>query len=140
MQDLCSEGTQVIDDLGGVTSQVARLALDALSLRHEVIAHNIANARTPGFTPNRLEFGAQLKALVDQIDAGAGTADLHQEIDRLREELRAGTYIESHADQLVEIDMEMVDLTANVLQYRAIIEAQNKRADILRTAIRERSF
>lgn len=130
----------MIDDLGGVTSQVSRLALDALSLRHEVISHNIANAKTPGYVPKRLEFGAQLQMLLDQIDNGAGATDLASDISRLREELRSGGYVEAHTDQVVEVDMEMVDLTANVLQYRAIIEAGSKRSDILRLAIRERSI
>ena len=50
----------MIENLGGVTSEVAWLALDALSLRHQVISHNIANAETPGFVPKRLEFSEHL--------------------------------------------------------------------------------
>ena len=60
----------MIENLGGVTSDVARLALDALSLRHELISHNIANARTPGYVPKRLEFSARLHALVDSLQHG----------------------------------------------------------------------
>lgn len=134
----------MIENLGGVTSEVAWLALDALSLRHQVISHNIANAETPGFVPKRLEFSEHLHMLVNSLGNGAaslaGTPGFSHEIDRMREELRAGAYTNSHTDQEVEIDMEMVDLTANVLQYRSIIEAQTKRGEILRMAIRERSM
>ena len=129
----------MIENLGGVTSQVAWLALDALSLRHELISHNIANAETPGFVPKRLEFAARLQALVAQLDGATAPPGFGLEIDRLRDDLRAGVLTHAPTDQIVEVDMEMVDLTANVLQYRAIIEAQAKRGELLRLAIRERS-
>jgi flagellar basal-body rod protein FlgB len=129
----------MIDNLGGVTSQVAWLALDALALRHELTAHNIANAETPGFVPKRLEFAARLRGVVEMLQGGAGSPGFDQALEQLRADLRAGELTNAPTDQLVEVDMEMVDLTANVLQYRAIIEAQAKRGELLRLAIRERS-
>ena len=129
----------MIENLGGVTSDVARLALDALSLRHELISHNIANARTPGYVPKRLEFSARLQALVDSLQHGIDPGMFSQEVDRLRADIKSGTLTNAPTDQTVEVDMEMVDLTANVLQYRGLLDAQSKRGDILRAAIRERS-
>lgn len=129
----------MIENLGGPTSDVARLALDALSLRHELISHNIANARTPGYVPKRLEFAARLQALVDSLQQGVDPGMFSQEVDLLRADIKSGTLTNAPTDQTVEVDMEMVDLTANVLQYRGILDAQSKRGDILRAAIRERS-
>ena len=77
--------------------------------------------------------------LVDSLDHGIDPGMFSQEVDRLRADIESGTLTNAPTDQTLEVDMEMIDLTANVLQYRAVLDAQSKRGDILRAAIRERS-
>lgn len=129
----------MLENLGGVTSQVARLALDAASLRHEITAHNIANAETPGFVPKRVEFAEHLRSLLDAALSGADGRDIATRYSTFKSQIRNGSFVASKTDQLVEVDVEMVNLTENVLYYRAILESLSKRSDVLRMAIRERS-
>ena len=60
-----------------ITVEMAKLALDAASLRHQAIAHNIANANSPGFAPVRVSFedqlGAVRAALRDPFTAGSSS-------------------------------------------------------------------
>ena len=128
-----------MENLGGITSQIAWLALDAAALRHDITAHNIANSETPGFVPKRVEFAEQLRALVQDAIAGADPQDLGSRFAELKSKMQNGSFVTAKTDQLVEVDMEMINLTENVLHYRAILEGLSKRSDVLRMAIRERS-
>lgn len=129
----------MLENLGGVTSQIAGIALDAAVLRQQVIAHNIANARTEGFVPKRVEFAEQLNGLVEQLRAGAAPTQIDAGIKALQEQVDDGSLVKTEPTQVVQLDEEMVNLTETVLYYRALLEAQSKRGDILRMAIRERS-
>ena len=130
----------MLENLGGVTSQVARLALDAASQRQEITAHNIANATTPGFVPKRVEFAEQLRAFANEMLATSDSQTIDARDVTFKSQIRDGAFVNAKTDQLVEIDMEMVNLAENVLYYRAILEGLSKRGDILRMAIRERSI
>ena len=130
----------MLENLGGVTSQIARLALDAASQRQEITAHNIANATTPGFVPKRVEFAEQLRAVATEMLAASDARTNEARYASFKSQIRDGAFINAKTDQLVEIDMEMVNLTENVLYYRAILEGLSKRGDVLRMAIRERSI
>ncbi len=44
-------------------------AMDAYSLRHRVMADNIANANTPGFKRSYVPFESELRELVEEGDA-----------------------------------------------------------------------
>jgi len=130
----------MLENLGGVTSQIAWLALDAASQRHEITAHNIANATTPGFVPKRVEFAEQLRAFASEALASSDLRNVDERYSGFKSQIHEGSFVSAKSDQLVEVDMEMVNLTENVLYYRAILEGLSKRGDVLRMAIRERSI
>ena len=129
----------MLESLGGVTSDIVRLGLDMALLRHEVTAHNIANASTPGYVPKRVQFATELREMLAAVRSGADEVDLNSRVRELRDRLTDRSVIHGRPEQSVEVDMEMIELTENVLYYRALLEAQAKRGDILRSAIRERS-
>jgi flagellar basal-body rod protein FlgB len=130
----------MLDNLGGVTFQIALLGLDAAAQRQEITAHNIANASTPGFVPKRVEFAEQLRTLANEMLAGGDAQDIDSLYSTFKSKIQDGSFVNAKADQLVEVDMEMVNLTENVLYYRAILEGLSKRGDVLRMAINERSI
>ena len=85
--------------------------LDVASLRHRVVAHNIANVNTPGYHELDVSFENAFARAVDrgnldkalQVRAGVGTADGGPE----------------RADgNNVDIDFEMARLNKNTLLYR----------------------
>ena len=124
----------MIDYLGGATSELVKLALDAALQKHNVIANNIANVNTPGFTPYDLQFETALARLNQKSDL-LSDAGMKQQADFMREEIQRGEYVESRGSEKVELDVEMADMAENVLKYRAMLEGLSKRGSIIRMAI-----
>jgi len=124
----------VIDDIGGVTSQLVKVALNASLLRHEVIANNIANANTPGFQPQRVDFENLLVNIEHERDAMSDEV-LKAQLDELDQLVKDGSVVEQSAESRVELDVQMVELTENVIRYRALLEGLSKRGDLISMAI-----
>lgn len=124
----------MIDEIGGPTAQLVTLALDAAVLRHKVIANNIANANTPGFEPQRLEF-EQLLLEVETQRTPQSKAMLTEHVERLKPLINSGETIVETADAKVELDTEMKNLAENTLYYQALLEGLSKRSSIIKMAI-----
>jgi flagellar basal-body rod protein FlgB len=127
----------MIEDIGGVTSRLVTLALDVSSLRQQVIAHNIANANTPGFAPQRVSFEQLLEEAALLTSDAPADPELANGIERLQQRLDRGELIETGEDESVSLDMEMVKLTENVLRYRALLEGLAKRGGLIKLAVTE---
>ena len=68
----------MIDD---VTLGALRGAMDTSALRHQVLADNIANARTPGYHARDVSFGSMVaEARCDARFNGVAQVDVGQEI------------------------------------------------------------
>ena len=52
------------------TVALVKTALDSDIVKHQVIAHNIANANTTGFVPYQLNFDSRLDQLQSKIKTG----------------------------------------------------------------------
>lgn len=126
----------MIEELGGITANIAKLALDAALVRHQVIANNIANIDTHGYVPKRLDFSQYMAGL--SLDPAKGSdAQQKSQLGAAREALQDGSAIRERVGDSVEMDDEVVKMTANVLQYRAILEALGKRGAIVKMAVSE---
>jgi len=126
----------MIDELGGVTAAAVKLALDAATLRHQVIANNVANAETPGFAPARVSFEAHLAAARAFLDVSDDRA-LRSHLDDLTARLASPNAIRRQGEGPVELDAEMVELADNSIRYQALLEGISKQMAIVRTAIEE---
>lgn len=124
----------MLDDIGGVTSQLVKVALNASLLRHEVIANNIANANTPGYQPQRVNFENLLLNIEHDRDALMDEV-VKAQLDEIRQAIDEGGVIEQSGQQQVELDVEMVEMTENVIRYRALLEGLSKRGDLIKMAI-----
>jgi flagellar basal-body rod protein FlgB len=110
----------MIEALNAVGMTTAKLALDAAALRHQAIAHNLANLNSENYVPLRVSFDAQLAAagravkpqLVRELDKGAGPRPQ-------------------------DVDMEMVDLAQNTIHYQALMRGIGKQYAMLRDVISE---
>jgi flagellar basal-body rod protein FlgB len=60
---------------GGLVSPALRVALDGLAARQRVIANNVANIQTPGFTAQDVTFEAAMASALGS-DPGASVSDL----------------------------------------------------------------
>lgn len=96
-------------------------ALDAAVIRHQVIANNIANANTPGFRPQRVEFDLSL--------ATQGDGAAQQLVARLEPQLGLGV------DGAVRLDTEVAAMAQNGAHYQALLKALNRHLSVLASAV-----
>ena len=124
----------MLDDIGGVTSQLVKVALDASVLKQKVIANNIANANTEGFRPQRVSFESYLTNIEHnrspQMDELASA-----QLDEVKHAIDSGEVIEQSSASKVELDVEMSEMAENVIRYRALLEGLSKRGSIISMAI-----
>lgn len=127
----------MIEDIGGVTTKLVIQALNISSLRQSVIANNIANAHTPGFTAGRVKF----EELIDDKAIYSPSVINDMELSaKLDDEFGKDNYsdlIYTNDNDKVELDIEMINLTENVIRYRTLLSALGARGSILNIAIRE---
>ena len=125
----------MIDEIDSATMGVLRLALDAASLRHRVIAHNVANANTEGFAPLRVSFE-------DQFDAVRSALSRSEPVDRSLLEsaqpaISQDSPLEGSAAARVALDLEMARLAQNAVHYQALLRGTSKHLSILGIAVTE---
>lgn len=116
--------------INDVTTNVAKVGMDMAVARQQLIAHNIANANTPGFSPLRMDFGSRVAELRDALTSGPMGKEKIAAI--------AGTrpvpdiYAE---DGSVALDMEVADLSKNTLEFQVISKALSRHFALLSLAI-----
>jgi flagellar basal-body rod protein FlgB len=125
----------MIEEIDAATMGVLRLALDAASLRHRVIAHNIANANTEGYAPLRVNFE-------EQFDAVRSALGQSQPIDRgllegLRPVIAQDGPLSGGATDQVALDLEVARLAQNSVHYQALLRGAAKHLSILGIAVTE---
>lgn len=113
------------------TVGLVSMALDASALRQRAIAHNIANAHTPGYQRIGVSFEQRLGALQDVARAGGAPS-----LASLRD-FRPALQMVGAPGDAVALDMEVAALSENTLQQQALLKMLNKHLSILSTAINE---
>ncbi len=100
--------------------------LSASTERARVIANNIANQNTPGFTRKVLRFEELLKEV---IESGAST-------DRIAPKLEEDVLTPGRADgNNVNVELEMNAMRQNRLMYEAYASILGTRFELLRSSI-----
>jgi flagellar basal-body rod protein FlgB len=117
-----------------VTIDMVKLALDAASLRHEVIANNIANVNTAGYAPASVNFEQQMDGIRTALTQGNEiTASMLTGIQPVIE--RAAPLAD--ADRTALLDLESANIAQNTVHYEALLKALGKHMSILSSAIAE---
>lgn len=131
-----------MSDLFGTEVEVLAKALDFRAFRNNLIAANLANADTPGYKAVSVEFEEVLKQMVGS-DSSAGIRTTHPKhlppgggeqgepeiVTRMETDRRDGNS--------VDMDEEVVNLTANQLVYNANVEALSRIFRLLEYSISE---
>lgn len=122
------------DFFGDLTTVVLRKSLDATGIRHRVIADNIANVETPGFTRSDVNFEAQLQNALASSDPESAM----RRVEDMAAEVEQDTISPAGVNgNNVNIDKEMAELTKNNLQYDALVQLLNLKGSMIRLAIKE---
>jgi flagellar basal-body rod protein FlgB len=109
-----------------VVMQTLPLALDAASLRHQVIAANIANANNSGWRAQKLSFEESLQAAL----AANGGPLQNNSVDVLQ--AVKSTVLEDSGES--GSDAQVMHLSRNVLHYQALIKVTSAQLELLSMA------
>ena len=101
--------------------------LDAASLRHRVIAQNVANVNTPGYRRMEVTFEAEMARA---LAAPNGFANAH-----VKPQIIVADGPERVDGNTVDIDREMNDLARNALLYEAAAQIVTNRIASLKAAV-----
>ena len=116
------------------TTALLSLALDAASMRHQAIAHNIANANTPGYKPVGVSFEAHITEVKNTLAQGRTVPLSSWSHVRPTLEFVADGGI---SDDKVSLDNEVAKLSENTLHHQALLKVLNRHFSIMHTAITE---
>jgi flagellar basal-body rod protein FlgB len=98
--------------------------LNGLTARQQATAANIANAQTPGYRAQRVNFEDSLTSAMNAGDPQSASIDT----------VDAGTPA-NITGNTVQLDSEVTDLQKEGLQYQAVASAISFKYSLLRTAI-----
>ena len=129
--------SQIDPVLGGATSQLVSVALDAAMARHAAIAANIANADTPNYRPLMARFDQLVQELQGRVTDRTQDGAVMRDAQSMQDSLQGAPLIADPTAPQVELDMQMAELAKNTLQYQALLTAQGKLMSLTETAISE---
>lgn len=110
------------------TTQIAlERAMSGATLRHSVLAANLANANTPGYLASDVDFHSALRSALDSGRDAVETV-------RIAPEQSTGAALRADGNG-VDIDVESAKLAENGLELSALSQVATARLAILRTAL-----
>jgi flagellar basal-body rod protein FlgB len=123
----------VVSIIDNSTVGLLGLALDAAGMRQQAIAHNIANANTPGYQRISVSFESRLDALRD------GRGNVAPPSLASLADFRPSFVYDAplEAGSSVALDQEMAQLSENTLHHQALLKALNKHLSLMSIAINE---
>lgn len=108
-----------------ITTRALVVALDAASVRHRVIATNIAQAHVPGHVPQRVRF----EALVGGDASSMGGRALHARLEPAPVVPGLGTG--------VSLDAEAAALAQNTVHQQVMLRALQRHLGLLAVAVQD---
>ncbi len=123
-----------------VTLRAAKMALDGLSLRQQVISQNLANVDTPGYQAREVNFEDALKSAFEQQEdlPLANTNPAH--IPLAGVSLESGAAVSARpggserADgNNVDINVELTDMSETGIEYQALTQAASRKLLLLKS-------
>lgn len=115
-----------------------RNALNASSVRQEIISSNISNVNTENYKVGQVQFESLLSQSKNSLRMKQ-TNELHIGFDDLSQidpvvTKKTGTAVKENGNN-VDIDMEMTNQAQNSLYYNALVTQMNAKLRLLNTAI-----
>ncbi|MDB8551149.1 flagellar basal body rod protein FlgB [Turicibacter sanguinis] len=115
------------------TYQLGKQVLDAINLRQQTIAHNIANVNTAGYKSKQVIFESELKNYIN--NGFKINTNLKREFGSVNNgvTLQPKVVESSATSQMnldgnnVDIDLEMANMAANQIQYNTLIRQVSDR-------------
>lgn len=113
-----------------LTLDVSISAMDALWLRQQLIAQNVANAKVDGYTAQRLNFEAVMEEMAARLEAPTGSGSAPGAVS---EALQSLEILDEGLP--VQVDREMTDSAVNGIRYQALLTSLGKLGELNRLAV-----
>ena len=118
--------------------RAAKMALDGLSQRQNVISNNIANIDTPGYRAQEVDFESVMKRALSNSGtvklATTNSAHLGVQNGKAIFQIKEKAGGTARADQNnVDIDSELMDMSVTGIQYQAVSQELSKKLLLLST-------
>lgn len=117
-----------------LTTALVSTALDAASLRQQVIASNIANAGRTDYAAQRVSFGATFATLSQ--GGQAGTRAVQGSPFDLRMQIEPDLLSDGSA-RPIQLDEEVGALAQNSMHYQALVRSLSKYFSLMASAVSE---
>ena len=120
-----------------------RGGLDMAALRHEVVANNLANARTPGFRASDVTFAQQVQAVRDARASSAGGAGGEAGLASGPASPEGVATVSPRMDApfngvaFVDVHREVAHMTENSVRYLTMTQLAASRFRLLNDLVRE---
>ena len=122
--------------LNSTSMSLLEKGLDAVWLRQQVIANNIANSATPGYKSQRLEFESLLEEKITQ--AGSDDAARRDAISETQPQIvRNENTITQEDGNNVDLDYENIEMARAQMQYAYMTSSINSQINRLKYVITE---
>lgn len=106
-------------------------AIQGSAMRQTALASNVANANTPGYKPQDVDFHSALRAALSE-----GTDQQSRTLEDVTFTPQADSNATMQADgNGVDIDVQNAELAKNGLEYESLVTVARARLDILRSAM-----
>ncbi len=120
-----------------VTLRAAKMALDGLSLRQQVISQNLANVDTPGYQARQVNFEDALKSAFEEQGLQMTTTNpahiaLSGEAAGPVVTARPGGSTRADGNN-VDIDVELTDMSETGIEYQALTQAASSKLLLLKS-------
>lgn len=124
--------------MNNINYNLLKNALNASSLRQEVISSNISNVNTDNYKVGQVQFESLLSRSKNSLRMKQ-TNEMHIGFDNLSQidpivTKRTDTAVKENGNN-VDIDMEMANQAQNSLYYNALVTQMNVKLGLLNTAI-----
>ncbi|MBO9533288.1 MAG: flagellar basal body rod protein FlgB [Solirubrobacteraceae bacterium] len=114
-------------DLFDTTQYALKQAISGTALRQSAIANNLANADTPGYQRQDVDFHSALKSA---ISSGP------EAVQNVRTQIQADPTAPLRYDgSNIDVDKENAAMAENGLEQEALVSVSKARVDILKTAL-----
>jgi flagellar basal-body rod protein FlgB len=118
-------------DLQDTTQLALKKAISATALRQSVIANNLANADTPGYQRQDVDFHSALKSAI-----GSGKEAVRQSRPTVQSDPTSPVRYDGSN---IDVDKENAAMAENGLEQEALISVSKARGEILKIAMGVRS-
>lgn len=124
----------MIDNLSTVTAKLVAVALDGLAMQQRVIANNIANVNTSGFSSQQLDFESELRSAASR-NISDSPEDIKARLATVSQSINGGGLLKTANTLGVQLDLEMAALNQTVLKYSALVQGLKQYGSLTAMAI-----